>query len=174
MNENEYVEYMHNNTKYNSFTVWDLNKIIHEGDDRPFMEIVNEHIGVLDAQAKDAHKAYIDDLKKTNPKKAEEEQSLDNLIATFLERDQEFKETQNYDLYIAFWEDTWKNEDMSHFGSYWSFRLAELYIDTGRYDDALDFIRERKVDKPFYIDRANSMEEKVLKLKAKEERKRKA
>lgn len=74
-----------------------------------------------------------------------------------------FKETGDIDYLIEFWENIWKNGGLLFNGAYWTFRLPDLYIKLGRYDDAIKILN--MITNPFYAEKRQKYLEKISALK---------
>ena len=172
MSENEYVYEMHCNSKYSDFTVWDLNKIIGNGDCRDFHEIILEKETEIETRVKESNEKSKESLKKHFPDMYAKLEAQDAQIKLVQERQAEYEETRDLDSYILFWEDLWKNGGLLFNGTGWTFTLSDLYVEAERYDDALKFVQFIKEVKPNYADRAESSEKWILKLKNKSEKKK--
>ena len=76
-----------------------------------------------------------------------------------------YKENKDIENLIAFWENIWENGGLLFNGSYWTFRLPDLYIKEKDYDKALCILE--KINNPHYEDKKISYIKKIEKLKKK-------
>ena len=91
--------------------------------------------------------------------------SQDDQIAEIQKAEKEFENTGDIGTLIEFWENLWANGGLKFNGSRWTFRLADLYIQTQQYDDALRAIK--MIKNPAYKEKKAKYIEKIEKLSAK-------
>jgi len=101
--------------------------------------------------------AYMEELKKIAPKRYKALKEQNEQIALINEKESLYEKDKNIGALIEFWERLWENGGLKFEGTYWYFRLVDLYIKTKQYDDALDFCKKIliKDNKLYYLDKAN-------------------
>ena len=183
LEENAYVPYMHKHPHKTSedsrfgmtFNVWSINRILGPGDKSNWKAIVDAQEQKMNKETDDRNAMFMKELKRINPEEYELLKEQDQQIVACREAQTKYDEDHDLDHYIGFWEHLWNNGGLKFEGSGWSFKLADLYIKSGRFDDALDFVKMIKKEKPAYSGKADSyitritaMREKSLKRKADE------
>lgn len=169
LSENQYVPYMHSNTKYTTFTVWDLNKILGDGDKSHYMKLISDFNMKTESELKKANVDFMANLKEISPERHDILHNQNVQIKAVQEAERKYKEDKDLDWAINFWEDIWENGGLIFEGSRWMFMLPDLYIKAKRYDDAIKICNTiKKTRKSYYHDKADAYIEKI------QERKRKA
>lgn len=87
----------------------------------------------------------------------------DAQIKAVQDAEDEYKKTKDAEKLILFWEDIWNNGGVIFNGAYWTFRLPDLYIKLGRYDDAIKILN--MITNPFYTEKRQKYLEKISALK---------
>lgn len=87
----------------------------------------------------------------------------DAQIKAIQDAEDEYKKTKDAEKLILFWEDIWNNGGVIFNGAYWTFRLPDLYIKLGRYDDAIKILN--MITNPFYTEKRQKYLEKISALK---------
>lgn len=113
-----------------------------------------------------------DELKKIDPKLAKELEAQDTQIHSIQKAEEKYKQDNNIDDLVSFWEAIWDSGGLLFNGSGQTFRLPDLYIKQKRYQDALKIV-ERIKQEGKYPERAAGYIEKIEKLINKPQRKRK-
>ena len=168
LRDNEYVPFLHQS--HGTVTVWEINQELKGGDTTNWKKIV--------AKKEREYKAKFERQKQHNLKMARkldlDPQTIalqkklaaqDMQLKTIQDAENLYKETNDINSLIAFWENIWKHGGLLFEGSYWMFRLPDLYIKCKRYDEALYIIR--KIKDPYYKDKKNKYFEKIERLKSK-------
>lgn len=109
-----------------------------------------------DRRARDEERQKLLDLRLTAQGKQ---------LEALKDADAQYKADHDLAAYIAFWEELMANGGLLFHGSYWDFRLPDLYIKAKRYDDALKILF--KMDQPYYEDKRM---EYIIKIYIKQER----
>ena len=172
LTENEYVPYMHkahNKTTEDAsfgmtFNVWSINKLLGTGDKSNWKAIVPEQERKMGQQTADNNARTMETLKKVNPELFNELITQDQQLAAIQVARKVYDESKDIGTHIAFWEMLWKNGGLTFPGSGWHFELADLYIASKRYNDALRFVKKLKREKKEYSDKADSYIVKINKL----------
>lgn len=89
----------------------------------------------------------IEELRKTL---SLQDQQLANIQAA----EKEFELSGNLQALLDFWERLWQSGGLLFRGSHWTFRLADLYVQQKRYDDALRALSY--IAHPEYADRKDA------------------
>lgn len=180
LEENAYVPYMHKHPHKTiedhrfgmTFNVWSINKILGFGDKSNWKTIVDAQEQKMAKETADRHTTFMKELKKINPEGYKLLKTQDQQLAACQKAQAKYDEDHDLDYYIVFWEHLWNNSGLKFEGSRWHFKLADLYIKAKRFDDALDFVKMIKKNKPtysekadLYITRITAMKEKSLKKK---------
>lgn len=173
--DNAYVPYMHSVPdktieeipEENQFNVWRINWVLGQGDKSHWKEVVDNIKKKVDERTDQREKKFMQELKEFNPEGYRELKAQDDQIALIEKREDQYEIDANIDALIAFWEDLWKTGGLKFEGSYWHFRLPDLYIKVKRYGDALKFCKEIRMKKPQYRDKADGY---ITKLEKKLER----
>lgn len=175
LKENEYVPYMHktsekttDDTTYGSiFTVWELNRRIKGGDTTHWLQILEniKEERYRDLEKRKIHREEIIKKLKLSPETAAIAEQLENQDAqlkSIQNAENLYKQNNNINALISFWENIWNNGGLLFNGSHWTFRLPDLYIKQKRYDDALRILK--KIKNPEYEDKKESYTQKIKKL----------
>ncbi len=120
------------------------------------------------APVKQTQSKRIEDVVSDDPeirKLQRELKAQDKQIAQVKYAESYFKETGDIGFLIDFWEKIWAKGGPLISGSYWTFRLPDLYMKIEEYDKALSILK--KIKNPYYTDKRDSYIEKVKKLKSK-------
>lgn len=83
--------------------------------------------------------------------------------ALIMSAEDEYKQTGDINALILFWDTIWENGGLLFNGSRWTFRLPDLYISIGQYDDALKIVR--KIKNPNYKAKKQGYIDKIKLLK---------
>lgn len=157
LSDNQYVPYMHSNTNDITFTVWDLNRMLGQGDKSRYMEIVNRINEKMKVETKKANADFMTDLKNISPERFDILHNQDEQIKAVQEAEQKYKSDKDLDWAIRFWENIWENGGPIFEGSHWMFKLPDLYIKAKRYDDAIALCKViKETRKSYYHDKADS------------------
>ncbi len=155
-----------------TFNVWSINKILGFGDKSNWKTIVDAQEQKMAKETADRHTTFMKELKKINPEGYKLLKTQDQQLAACQKAQAKYDEDHDLDYYIVFWEHLWNNSGLKFEGSRWHFKLADLYIKAKRFDDALDFVKMIKKNKPTYSEKADlyitkitAMKEKSLKKK---------
>ena len=109
----------------------------------------------------DSNKELYSSLKRIDKTKYKALKNQDEQIDAIFSAENEYKESQNIDELISFWEHIWDNGGLLFDGMKWMFRLPDLYIKVGRYEDALKILD--RIKKPIYADKVVVYREKIAK-----------
>lgn len=109
----------------------------------------------------DSNKELYSSLKRIDKTKYKALKNQDEQIDAIFSAENEYKESQNIDELISFWEHIWDNGGLLFDGMKWMFRLPDLYIKVGRYEDALKILD--RIKKPMYADKVVSYRDKIAK-----------
>ena len=109
----------------------------------------------------DSNKELYSSLKRIDKTKYKELKNQDEQIDAIFSAENEYKESQNIDELISFWEHIWDNGGLLFDGMKWMFRLPDLYIKVGRYEDTLKILD--RIKKPIYADKVVVYREKIAK-----------
>lgn len=174
LSENEYVPYMHRNTKYANFTVWDLNKMLGAADKSNFREIINKRNDEIQKQLEKSYESTLEQMKQFDPDGYRKIRAQDNQIKMIKDADEKYKEDKDLDWIINLWEKIWRDGGPIFEGAYWMFRLPDLYMNAKRYDDALSLcLHIKNTRQSYYRDKADYYMKKIEEKKAKEVARRK-
>lgn len=181
LSENEYVPYMHKTHKKTTedaqwgmtFNVWSINRLLGTGDKSNWKTVVEEQETKKNKETAERNRIAMEETKKSNPDLFAKLNTQDQQLEDIQKARRAFDENKDMNSYILFWEMLWKNGGLTFNGSKWHFELPDLYIAAERYDDALAFVKKLKKAKSEYADKADYYVEKIEKLKAKQERKKK-
>lgn len=165
LEENQYVPYMHNHGKDNRFTIWDLNKLINDDNRNNYMEIIQQRENELAVEDSKQREKEMELLKSTDKELYDELLEQDEQLELIKKTEEEYKNDNDINKIISFWEEIWQNGGLKFNGSRWYFRIIELYISNKDYDKALKQLD--KMNKPEYADRKKVFVEKINKLKNK-------
>ncbi len=83
----------------------------------------------------------------------------DKQLAAIQKAEAQYKEDNNIDTLIAFWEGIWNKGGLAFDGMHWMFRLPDLYIKVKRYNDALQILD--RITKPMYADKVTAYRAKI-------------
>jgi len=157
LEENAYVPYMHSHSKYATFTVWDLNQLLGNGDKSNYVEIVEKKHAKIDNRNEKSNKTFMKELKVIDPEGYRLLKSQDKQIKAVQTADEKYAEDNDLDWIINFWEEIWKDGGPKFEGSGWMFRLPDLYIKAKRYDDAISIVQKiKKIKGSYYSNKANN------------------
>jgi hypothetical protein len=169
LEENAYVPYMHSHSKYTTFTIWDLNKLLGTGDKSNYLEIIEKKHTEIDNRNEASNKTFMKELKVIDPEGYRLLKSQDKQIKAVQAADEKYAEDKDLEWIINFWEEIWKDGGPKFEGSGWMFRLPDLYIKAKRYDDAIAIVQKIKKTKgSYYLNKANSYITKIEERRAKE------
>ena len=173
LEHNAYVPYMHSHSKYITFTVWDLNLLFGTGDKSKYKEVIDKKYAEIDCETQKENKAFMSDLKVVDPEGYRVLKSQDKQIAAVQAADAKFLNDKELDYIITFWEKIWENGGPNFEGSFWMFRLPDLYIKAKKYDDALGIVNKiKKTRGSYYSDKVDRYIKKIEERKSKENAKR--
>lgn len=159
--ENEYVAYMHRNTKRTDFTVWDLNRMLGNGDKSHYLDIAGKVEGQIEKEVEARNIEFGKQIREINPEFASILDDQDKQFAQIQAAEERYKANNDVEELIGFWESIWAAGGLKFNGSHWTFRLPDLYIKVKRYDDALSILN--KINKPEYQDKAEKYRERIAK-----------
>jgi hypothetical protein len=169
LEENAYVPYMHSHSKYTTFTIWDLNKLLGTGDKSNYLEIIEKKHTEIDNRNEASNKTFMKELKVIDPEGYRLLKSQDKQIKAVQAADEKYAEDKDLEWIINFWEEIWKDGGPKFEGSGWMFRLPDLYIKAKRYDDAIDVVLNIKKTKgSYYSNKADNYITKIKERKTKE------
>lgn len=169
LKENAYVPYMHSHSKYTTFTIWDLNKLLGTGDKSNYVEIIEKKHTEIDNRNEASNKAFMKDLKAIDPEGYRLLKGQDKQIKAVQAADEKYAEDKDLEWIINFWEEIWKDGGPKFEGSGWMFRLPDLYIKAKRYDDAIDVVQKIKKTKGlYYSNKADNYITRIEERKTKE------
>lgn len=160
---NAYVHYTHSHSKDVRFTAWDANKLLIKGTDKQnYKMIIDDILGKLDLDAMRNENEFIKNLNNSDLVESIELKKQDQQLKKLQAADRKYKQDKDLNWIINFWEDIWNNGGLTFEGSYWIFRLPDLYIKAKRYDAALAFVNKIKQQKgEAYVDKVNKYIEKI-------------
>jgi len=161
LKENEYVIYMHKYIKRIDFTAWELNIMLGTDDKSNYMFYIEKETKANEDTQQKHQKETYSSLKKIDRKRYKKLKNQDEQLDAILLEENRYKETQNIDELILFWEYIWSNGGLLFDGMKWMFRLPDLYIKVGRYEDALKILD--RIKKPMYADKVISYRDKIAK-----------
>lgn len=164
LDENAYVPYMHKHHAKTSeddtfgmtFNVWSINKILGTGDKSRWKAVVDEEEAKLYNGWKEKNDSHMEFMKKYDPKGNDVLKAQDEQIEACNRAREKYAEDKNLDEYIDFMENIMNNGGLKFEGSTWHFVLPDLYIKAKRYEDALNYCKRLKQDKPSYGSKADS------------------
>lgn len=167
LQENAYVPYMHKHRKKTiegtmfgpEFNVWSINRILGSRNKANWEEVVFEQEQILDNYPITKNQEFKSSIKQVTSDISSKLEAQDMQLQSIFAAEQEFENTGDIGSLISFWEDIWKNRGLLFNGSKWTFRLPDLYIKVGQYDDALRILK--KIKNPKYIDKVQSYVEKI-------------
>lgn len=169
--DNAYVPYMHK-VPYKTnelgpedtwFNVWRINKELGIGDKSNWKKIVDKIEKQVLQQNTDKYDEFMENLKAHDRSGYEEIKAQDDQIAAVNAAEDAYKRNEDLDALIDFWEQLWSNGGLKFQGAYWLFRLPDLYIKIGRYEDALRLCKRIKKAYPNYGYKADDYFEKIEK-----------
>lgn len=132
LSENEYVPYMHSHSTYKNFTVWDLNKMLGNGDKSHFMDIVNRKNAQIKKAMDRSYEGLMKPLKKHDPKSYREFRAQDEQVKAVQDAEAKYSVGKDLDWIIGFWEELWRNGGPIFEGSGWMFKLPDFYMKAKR------------------------------------------
>lgn len=150
LEENAYVPYMHSHSKYTTFTIWDLNKLLGTGDKSNYLEIIEKKHTEIDNKNEAINETFVKELKVIDPEGYRLLKSQDKQIKAVQAADDKYAEDKDLEWIINFWEEIWNDGGPKFEGSGWMFRLPDLYIKAKRYDDAMVIVQKIKKTKGSY------------------------
>lgn len=171
LEDNSYVPYMHNNRNttaegvrgsYGEFNVWSVNRILGSGNKNNWRAVVDEEER---KSIEEAHRRYMKNLFDEDDGELIDDSVIraqDEQLTKVQHAAGKYEKDGNLDSYIAFWESIWKKGGPKFEGSMWMFKLPDLYIKAGRYEDALDLVMKIKETRSaVYWDKADYYVEKI-------------
>lgn len=175
LSDNAYVPYMHKHPHTTTeddrcgiqFNVWSINKTLGRGSKSNWKSVVDEIESRIIKEAEEQHKEFMKNIKSTDPEMYNVLKSQDEQLESINTAENKYKSDKNTDLLIDFWEHLWANGGVLFKGSYWHFRLADLYITQKRYDDAITFCQNIKKSKSDYAEKADRYIKKIKEKKNK-------
>lgn len=181
LEENAYVPYMHNIPSKTtedprselSFNIWSINKLLGSEDKSNWKTIVDDQEQKINTLTDKKNKAFMNELKKADPQGYKVLKTQDQQIAACQKAQAKYEQDKDIDYYIGFWEHLWANGGLKFEGSGWHFKLPDLYIKEKRYDDALNFCKKLRSEKPAYRDKADQYINRIESLKEKQTAKKK-
>lgn len=172
--ENASIIYMHNsdqktgpwvNDENEKFDVWSINKLLENKDKADWESIVEKRKKELDDERK--QEESLSHIKESDPEWYNRCIARDKQFEECKAAEEQYKKDKDINAYILFFENIWANGGLLFNGNHWAFRLADLYIEAKMYDKAIDFCNKIKDDYPTYNYRANTLIERIEKLKNK-------
>ncbi len=171
LEDNIYVPYMHNNRNttvegvkgaYGEFNVWSINRILGRGDKSNWRTVVDEEER---KSIEEARRRYMENLFDEEDGELIDDSEIkaqDEQLTKVQHAAGKYEKDGNLDSYIAFWEGIWKKGGPKFEGSMWMFKLPDLYIKAGRYEDALALVMKIKETRgAYYWDKADYYIEKI-------------
>jgi len=169
LDENMYIPYMHKHSISTTFTTWDLNILLGINGKDNYKEIIEKKHAEIASENKEKRRVSMLKLQESNPGLYKSIKDQTEQLELFKAADTKYAKEKNLDWIISFWEKVWEDDGPKFEGTYWMFRLPDLYIQAKRYDDALAIITKIENRKESsYSDRAKKYIEKVSEYKAKE------
>lgn len=163
LSDNEYVVFVHKNSKRTDYTAWEMNLEIGKGDKSRYKEIAQMH-GIVDIKKETKERqSNLAKKEKLPLNKVASLNTIDKQIEAIQTADAQYKEDQDVEYYIDFWEKLWNSNGLLFNGSKWAFTLTDIYIKEKRYDDALkslNYIRNYRFC-DYYTDKIKRYEEKI-------------
>lgn len=163
LSDNEYVVFVHKNSKRTDYTAWEMNLEIGKGDKSRYKEIAQMH-GIVDIKEETKERqSNLAKKEKLPLNKVASLNTIDKQIEAIQTADAQYKEDQDVEYYIDFWEKLWNSNGLLFNGSKWAFTLTDIYIKEKRYDDALkslNYIRNYRFC-DYYTDKIKRYEEKI-------------
>lgn len=176
LNENQYVPYMHKHSCKTvegaiwgpEFNVWSINRKM-QGETESWLQIVHKEEDILKETSERRYMEQLATLDTIDPDLSEKLRSQDVQLEKIKNAEANFAKTQDVDALILFWEKVWKDGGLLFRGSYWAFRLPDLYISQRRYEDALSILMRIEADAeyPEYAEKAKAYIEKIEKQRRK-------
>lgn len=166
LQNNQYVPYMHSHSKYTTFTIWDLNRMIGNSEDKSnYIEIIeNKHNQIADENKKQTAKE-MHELKKTHPDLYVKLSAQDKQLEDVKQADEKYRQDNDLNSIILFWEKIWDKGGPLFEGSGWMFTLPDLYIKAQCYDKAIALCKRIKKERQsYYSDKADKYIERIQKL----------
>lgn len=177
LDDNAYVPYMHKHHAKTSedetfgmtFNVWSINKILGTGDKSGWKAVVDEEEAKLYSGWKERNDSHMEALKKYDPEGYDVLKAQDEQLEACNRAREKYLKDKNLDEYIHFMENIMNNGGLKFEGSTWHFVLPDLYIKAKRYEDALNYCKRLKKDKPSYGSKADSY---IVKIETKIQKER--
>ena len=156
--DNQYVPYMHTHCRYTTFTIWDLNILIGNNDDKSnYKEIIENKHREIEEGNRIQNEKTMSVLKKIDPDLHAELSNQDKQLRAMQDADAKYKADNDLNSIIVFWENIWEKGGPAFEGSRWMFRLPDLYIKAQRYDKAIALCKRIKKERQsYYSDKADS------------------
>ena len=187
LEENEYVPYMHKHhgEVSHSIDVWDLNQRLKNEDKKHWKdvlereELARELAWEEEIIARNKEKeVYLNSIRESEPEyyrelKAEYDtkKAADDQMIEISRAGRRYKESGDLDEYIRFWERIWADEGLKNKKCGFEFNLANLYVEAGRYDDALAFVEKvRAIDPEYFGFEADGFKTRIEELKKEKEK----
>lgn len=174
LEENAYIPYMHkhklsgNDSEGDNiaFSVWTINKLLDRNDKSNWKEVVDKIEMQVTEEIKKRHEESMKRLAVIDPELYIKLKSKE-MQADYINRIEE-RLSGDTNALIDFWESIWNGEGLLYEKSKWDFRLADLYIEEKRYDDAINFCEFMKAKNPNNENKADEYIDKINIMKAKE------
>ena len=156
LEENAYIPYMHRQHKSggdnpddpSSFNVWVINRLLAKTDKGSWKVICDKKEHERDAYWRVGTKGLYGSLEKSDSKLANTLKAQDAQLESIKIAEAKYSKSGDINALIDFWEKLWKQRGLLFNGAYWTFRLADLYIQQRRYEDALKFVKS--IHDPIY------------------------
>lgn len=163
LKENEYVTYMNKN--WTALSLWEMNNILGTGDKSRYLEIINETNAEYRKKRDAEYENLVNGMKDTAPETYALIRSQDLQLAICQAAQKKYKNDNDLDWIINFWESIWEDGGPLFEGSVWMFKLPDYYIQAGRYDDAIA-ICEKIKKRPYgsYQSKADSYIDRIIGL----------
>lgn len=141
--DNQYIPYMHT-CKIKSlecggeyeFTVWEINRQLH-GNTSNWEAVVAAQKAKYERHLNCSSQILYQHLEDANDPILQDLRRQDKQLHSIQTAEAEYKVNHDMEKLISFWENLWATEGLTFSGSYWAFRLTDLYIQQHRYPDAL-------------------------------------
>lgn len=180
LEENAYVPYMHKHPHTTTedgrfgkqFNVWSINKVLGRSDKSNWKAVVDRSEKEIEKKREARNAKFMQDIKKINPESYNILKAQDEQLALIKKAEAKYEEDKDIDFIIKFWEQLWANGGLVFEGSHWHFRLADLYIQEKRYDDAIAYCKRIKKSKKNYADKADGYIQRIEDKKAKAAKKK--
>ncbi len=163
LQDNAYVPYMHSipgktteeGPRDTIFNVWRINQELGPGDKSNWKDIVDKIERDIEERRKKAQQAYMDDLKKIDYQLYLKLKNQDEQLELIKRMEGKLNEDRDLAALIDFWEKLWRNGGLKFKGMYWHFRLPDLYIKAGRYEEAMAFCCATLSGEKYYAEKAD-------------------